>query len=164
MSKFKADLRIDPFNLNNEILEQPQKYYEWSYATAEAENDRDDAKDELDIIKSEIDARIRKKFKDDNLKEGEIKSKVDNHNGVKRARDKYMSARRKYNLLKRTEEAFRQRKSMLQTFVYRETNNMNSSIKTPQPFQKEMHDEFSNKIASDLSESMSYRRPKIKRR
>lgn len=166
MSKYKADLKIDPFDLNNEILRQPQLFYEYSFQCGIAENDRDDAKDELDIAKVEIELKIRQKLidSDEKLTETHIKSKVENHPKIKRLKEKFNKARRAFNLLKKGEEAFRQRKSMLQTFVYRETNNMNSSVRTTQPFQREMHDEFSSNIRDSLSEGMNKTKLKIKRR
>lgn len=158
MSKYKADLKIDPFDLNTEILQQPQKYYEWGYQCGLAEADRDDAKDDLDIIRGEIDAKARSKHK--NAKEGFIKSQVDNHPKVIIARKKYIQARRNHTLLKRAEEAFRQRKTMIQTYVYRETNNMNSDVKVPRPYDKAMHEDFSDEIRNHLNEDMPIKKTK----
>lgn len=156
MSKFKNDLRIDPYKIENALLEQPQLYYEYSKQSAMAKNDRDDAKDNLEIIKSEVEAEIRKskKFKT----EGAVKSAVENHRKVKRAKKTFINARRNASLLEKAEKAFEQRKSMLQTFVYYKIHNLNSNVKIPNQIQQEINDETSKDIKRQLRSSIKIRR------
>ena len=159
--RYKANLKINEHDLDNEILQQPQKYYDWSYAAGEAKNERDDAKDDLDIIRSTVDAEVREKHQD--LKEGAVKSKVDNDTRVKKQRRLYMKARRKYNLLEKAEKGFEQRMQSLKLVVQRQINNMWSdpSKGITSYYQKEVHDEFINDVNDDLDRKMKNR---IKRR
>lgn len=155
-NQYWADLSINKFKLNDELLHQPQLYYEYAYKTAQAKNDMDDAKDELDIKKSEIEATIRKEGKF--TKEGEIKNAVEINRSLRSTREKYTEARRKYNLLGKAEKAFEQRKSMLQTYVYLQVHNISSDVKVPQSHQREMSNEFSNEIKNQLSSSLKRRK------
>jgi len=167
-TRYKADLRINEFDLNHELLKQPQKFYEYAYLAAQAKNDRDDLKDELDILENEIDAKVRskpKKYIDDYdedvpLREGAIKSIVKNHHKVKELRKQYMDARAKANLLDKAEKAFEQRKSMLNTYVYYATRNMNSNVRIPSEYQKEIDTENRKELKNELGVSFKLRRYK----
>lgn len=159
MKDYKANLKINEFDLNREILEQPQKFYDYSYLAAQAKNERDDAKDDLDIIKTEIEARIRQK-KDKYPTEGAIKSAVDNHRKVKKQRLKWIEARRKYNLLEKAEKAFEQRRRMIETYVYYNVHNMNSNVRIPRQQQREIDSEISSDIKDQLRSSIKRRKRK----
>lgn len=157
MSKTKIDLKIDPFNIDQALLEQPQLYYEYSKQAAEAKNEKEDAKDNLDIVKIEIESKIRKRPKKYKT-EGAIKNAVENHRDVLKAKKRFNKARKNASLLEKAEKAFKQRKSMLQTFVYYKIHNLNSNVKIPNQIQQEINDETSKDIKRQLRSSIKIRR------
>lgn len=159
-NKYKADLSINEYRLDQEIIEQPQKFYNYAYLCGEAQNERDDAKDEYDIIKVEIESKLRES--NEYSTEGAIKTATENHKKVKRARRKWIEARNKYNLLNKAEKAFEQRKSMLQTYVYHKSIGFDSDVKVSNRFHKERNSEFSSDIRSQLRSSKKMK--KLKRR
>jgi hypothetical protein len=56
---YMKDLAIDPFSLEKEWLLQPQLYMKYSELAAEAQKKRDKAKERLDIVRAELDDKIR---------------------------------------------------------------------------------------------------------
>lgn len=120
---YKANLKIDKNNIDSEILMQAQLYYEWSYLAAEAENQRDQEKETLEIITTMVENRFRtepEKYFDLNGKpptEGAIKAKINNDVAVRTQRRKLLEATAKFRLLKKAELAFEQRKDMIQSHL-----------------------------------------------
>lgn len=159
-NRYKADLSINEYYLDKEIIQQPQKYYEYAYKCAQAQNEKEDAKDKYDIIKIKVESKIRKSENKPST-EGAIKTAAENNKKVQEARLKFIEARQKYNLLSKAEEAFKQRKSMLQTYVYYKSLNSESDIKVPSKYQKDMHRKFSNDIRSQLNLNKKKRRIKF---
>ena len=60
MSKFEQELKINKLALDEEWLRQPSLYHEWSENHSQALLERDKAKQQLDLMKSELDLEIRK--------------------------------------------------------------------------------------------------------
>jgi hypothetical protein len=52
-------LKIDEFALDKEWIEQPRLYFEWAKREADARRDWDDAKNNLEVVKSEVSLEIR---------------------------------------------------------------------------------------------------------
>jgi hypothetical protein len=154
-NRYRADLRINKHRLDDELLEQPQKYYDWSQAAAEAEVERDDAKDDYDLVLIDIEDDIRsnpdKYFDSDrNITEGAIKSALNSHRKVKRYRRKFTKARANFNLLKKAEKAFEQRKRMLEAYLYYRNKNMDGEVKVPINEQRRMSEDTRKDIESQL--------------
>jgi len=118
---FSKDVSIDKYNLTDELVEQAQLYYEWASQQAEAACDVEDAKDKLDLIKSQVELRIRKNPKLHRLSEkpteSMVKAAVKLHSKVKRANKRYLEAVRIESLLKKAERAFEHRKKALEGLV-----------------------------------------------
>jgi len=155
MNKYKADLFINKYKIEDELLEQPQKYYEYSQAAAEAEVERDYAKDAFDIALIDVEAEIRgtpEKFfdEDKNITEGAIKSALNSHPKVKRKRKLFQRARKNYNLLKKAEKAFEQRKRMLEAYLYYISKDKNSEVRVPKKQQERFNKRTKRDIQSQL--------------
>ena len=60
---YKDDMCIDKFSLDAELVRQPSLYTKWAQAEVDAQDDRDRAKDQLDIIKAQLDQEIRSNAK-----------------------------------------------------------------------------------------------------
>lgn len=58
---YVQDLSIDPHNLDEELLNQPVLYMRYSELAAQAQKDRDRAKEKLDVVRAEQDKAIREK-------------------------------------------------------------------------------------------------------
>lgn len=59
MFDFQQDLNIDPNSLDCEWIEQPQRFMKYAEAATEAYKRRELLKDQLDLIKSQLDQEIR---------------------------------------------------------------------------------------------------------
>ena len=107
---FKADISINKYDLVEELTNQPQLFYEWAKASAEASHEVTVLKDRIDILKSEIELRIRRNPTLFGLlekpTEAQIKAAVNTHKKVKRINKKYFDALRIESLLKKIDIRF----------------------------------------------------------
>lgn len=151
--KYDPRLSINENDIDREILQQAQLYFEWSYAAAEAENVRDNEKEVLEIILGKIESKIRNNleeyFKTDKATESAIKHKANNDVAVLKQRSIYNNARANAKLLKAAERAYEQRKSMIEAFIKRENQRFNSEVKIP----KIDKDKISKKLRSRLNKN-----------
>lgn len=119
---FKSDIYIDRYNLIEELIRQPQKYYDWALAWERAGSEKEFLKSKLDLVKADIEARIRKNPERYDIPEGKatesaIKAEVMKHNKVKKTNRKYLKALSHEKKMAEAKAAFRQRKSMLEKIV-----------------------------------------------
>ncbi|KXH69814.1 MAG: hypothetical protein AM326_01705 [Candidatus Thorarchaeota archaeon SMTZ-45] len=59
---YKDDLAIDKDSLEECLVEQPELYAKWSQVWAQAVRERDEAKEALNLVKAELDMKIRKSW------------------------------------------------------------------------------------------------------
>lgn len=59
---YERDLHIDKDSLEECLVEQPNLYAKWSNAWAKAVRERDQAKEALNIVKADLDMKIRKSW------------------------------------------------------------------------------------------------------
>lgn len=123
MSKdFTKDVAIDESNLVEELVRQPQLFYDWAKQAVYASIDTTAAKDKLDVAKAEVELRIRKHPRLHDLPEkpteAMIKAAVIVHSKVKRANKRYLEALRIEKLLVKAERAFEHRKKSLEGLVH----------------------------------------------
>lgn len=168
-NRYRADLRINKHRLDDELLEQPQKYYDWAQAAAEAEVERDDAKDNYDLVLIDVEYDIRtnpdKYFDSDtNTTEGAIKSALNSNSKVKLARRKWTRARTNFNLLKKAEKAFEQRKRMLEAYLYYRNKKMEGDVRVPREEQKRMSEDTRKDVEDQLRGTYRPSGGKLKRR
>ena len=135
-NKYRADLSIDKNNIDEEILKQAQLYYEWAQLSAEAEVEKDEAKEDYDIALIDIENQVRTKpeqyFADgESMTEGAIKTKVNAHPRIMRLRKRQHEALKAFKLLRKAEKAFEQRKSLLESYLYHYHRMLDSEIKVP---------------------------------
>jgi hypothetical protein len=160
-NKYLADLSINKFKIDDEILKQAQLYYEWSIKAAEAEIEKDNAKDSLDLSIIEAERKIRKfpekYFGDKTPTELAIKNKVNNNKEVKAALAKYNRARDNYKLISKAEKAFEQRKRMIECYLFRINRGQNSEVKVPYEHRKKMQKEIQDEIKTDLLKTLKRR-------
>ncbi len=118
---YQRDLKIDRYKLDSELVRQPQLYMTWALKSVDASIEKDEAKNRLDIVKSEIDSRIRATPEryglDERPTEPAIKAAIAKHPKVKRYTRLYFRALRNDRLLSKAEIAFNHRKKMLEGLV-----------------------------------------------
>lgn len=123
---------IDVNNLDQEIIEQAQHYYDYSYTAALAENIREEEKETLKIIMGSIEAKIRSNpkmfFLNSKVTEAAIENRVNTDPLVRKQRKKYNDARAKANLLKTAEKASEQKKDMIEAYLRRNNKQINSEV------------------------------------
>ena len=118
--KFKSQVKINSYNLEQELIKQPQLYYEWATASAEATSIKEAEKTKLEIIKSQVEKKIRgnpKKYGIENVTEGAIKNEINCSIRIRKQNKIYLEACSNERILTKAETAFHQRKSMLQSLV-----------------------------------------------
>ena len=152
----RADLSINKYKIDKELLEQAQKYYDWAQLAAEAEVEKDKAKDAYDLIVIEVEKKIRKKG--DKTTEGAIKSEVASNQRVKIALKRFNKARNNYKLIYKAEKAFEQRKRMLESYLYHIHREKNSEVRVPREYEKQFNRQTRKQIEEELNQKHSIRR------
>jgi hypothetical protein len=137
-NEYRDDLKIDPLALDKEWLEQPSLYMKYAKMAADASADYDRAKENVDIVKAQIDNQVRQypeKFKgcpttkDGALKptEGWIISVIFLHDDYAKANERYHKAKLEMNVLQAAVRAFDHRKKALEMEVSLWFGGYNSS-------------------------------------
>lgn len=117
---FLKDLDIDKYMLDEELVKHPQFYVEWALEAVEAIKDKDQAKKDLDLVRAEIESKIRrnpKRYKIDKITEGAVKAAITLHPKMKKYDNIYLKALHDERVLSKIEKAFSHRKSSLEGLV-----------------------------------------------
>lgn len=122
MSSYKEDLRIDRYNLEEALIRQPQLYMTWAIKAANATIEKEHAKNRLEVVKADIDKRIRSNpkrygFPDGKATEAGVKLQIAQHSKVERYTRLYLEALRDEKILFEAKTAFHHRKKMLESLV-----------------------------------------------
>lgn len=154
-NKYTADLSINKFKIDKELLEQSQRYYDWALMAAEAEIAMNDAKDDYDIVLAEVENKIRKNpeeylHKKQNPTEGAIKSAIANNKKIQKYYQAFREARNVFKLVSKAEKAFEQRKRMLEMYLYHIHRNMESEVKVPREYEKQFNHETRRSIEKQI--------------
>lgn len=109
MNEFEQDVRLDRYNLENELQRQSDIIKKWTQVAAIAKSDRDNLKEKLDDVYSELDLEVRsdlKKFMTEkefkNIKkitESVIESLIKRQKEYKELRKKYLDAKRDFEII-----------------------------------------------------------------
>lgn len=122
MINYRADLKIDRYNLEEELIRQPQLYMQWAIKSANATIEKEEAKNKLEVVKADIDKEIRSDperygFPDGKATEAGVKLQIAKHKRVKRYTKLYLEALRDEKILAEAKTAFHHRKKMLESLV-----------------------------------------------
>lgn len=157
MNEYTADLSIDKYNIDTEILEQSQRSYDWAKKAAIAETERDDAKDKYDLVVVEIEELIRsdpeRYTQNGKDTEGAIKSAVNSHPKVKRALRRFQKKRKIFKILTIADKKFEMRKRMIEAYLYHIHRMMDGDPKVPRKYEKRFADETRSNINKNLKKS-----------
>lgn len=156
---YKEDLSIDKFSLDTEWQSQPIKFAEWAEKAVEAAFEKDKCKEQLEIVRAQVDNKIRI-TSTEKITEAAISGKIILSAEYQTANSKYILATRAYNLLSVGREAFDHRKKALEKM----TDLFLSGYWSDRPMKKENAEALdknnSEKARQTLNESMSVRRRK----
>lgn len=122
MSKinYEQDIKIDEQALDLEWLDQPSLMLKYAKHAALMEREMDRAKEELDLVKSELDGSIRKnpeKYGLEKATDKAIDAAIPQQEEFKEANDAYLEAKFEYKVAKAAVDAFDQRKTALENLV-----------------------------------------------
>ena len=116
MRNYTDDLKIDQYNLDDELIKQAQIFMEWASLYARASIDRETAKNKLDIIKAKEESLVRTNMKT-KLTEPAIQSKVIQKARVKKYTKKYLAALYEEKILNEAKTALKAKQKMLEGLV-----------------------------------------------
>lgn len=118
---YNKALKIDRYNLEKELINQPQLYMEWALKAIDASTECARAKNRLEITKAEVAKKIRTNPKRYGLQEkatvDAIRQSVETDKKVKRYTKEYLESYRIERVLNEAKNAFQHRKKMLETLV-----------------------------------------------
>ena len=119
---YKEKIQIDEDALDLEWLEQPEKMLEVSSNAAECKREMDEAKDNLDLTKADLDYNIRsnpEKYVDEGIKltEPVVAATILKQEEYQEASAAYLKAKYEYDVARGAVDAFEQRKSALENLV-----------------------------------------------
>ena len=117
---YKSDLDIDMNDLEGEWLKQPSLFMYYSEAHAEAIKERENAKNNLDIVDAQLDSEIRRDWEKHWTKsptETAVKNWVLQHEKHKKALDLFNDKSHSVNLLQSAKSAFDHRRKALENLV-----------------------------------------------
>ncbi len=117
---YESDMYIDENELEVELLEQPSLMARYSRLLAEAKRDRDLAKENLDLVKAEINMDIRdnpENYKLEKVTESAIAACVLMEDDFKNAQKQLHEAEFEVNVLQGVLNAIDHRKSALENLV-----------------------------------------------
>lgn len=121
-STWKRQLKIDRYNLVNELERQAQLYSEWALLEVKAEMEAKEAENDYNLVRGEVENKIRRRPKAydlDKVKitEAAVRAVSGKMPKVKKYYRIYMKALANWKTLKKAEKAFQQRKNMLEGLV-----------------------------------------------
>jgi len=114
------DLVIDKYNLDEEVARQVEKFVRWGEAHVIALDERDRAKNKLEVLRAKLDSDIRlnpSNYMSTKLTENSIQAAMWLVPEFQQANDDYLNAKKRAEILSIAREAMLQRKSMIESLV-----------------------------------------------
>ena len=141
MSDYAEDLKINKFDLETEWLNQPSLYFHYSKLAIDAKLEVDQAKEDLEFTKADLNLNIRSNPGNYNVEkvtnESVAAAMVCDVEYETRVRE-YNEARHAYETINAAVRAMEQRKSALENLVRLQLSGIHSTPKVDGATQKEM--------------------------
>ena len=117
---YEEDISINKHELDREWVEQANLMWKYAKAEADAEYEMDRAKERLELVKADLDKRMRLLLTGGDKKptESVIASAVLLHDECKDASSGYLQAKHTYNVFRAAVKAIAQRKDSLENLVW----------------------------------------------
>jgi hypothetical protein len=130
---YEDDLRIDKDSLEECLVKQPELYAKWSTIWADATQERDQSKERLNIVRADLDMKIRKSWDilgfDKKPTDMAINTWICAHNDYRKANFELIQKTHAVNVLEAAKWAFQHRKDALDNLVKLYLNNYYSDSK-----------------------------------
>jgi len=120
MGDFKENIKIDKYSLDLEFEKHPMLYHEFAMDMVGAEDEKDQAKDKLELLRAQLDVQIRdnpKKFGLEKITEAAISSTILQTNEYKEAQEYYNNTVGNLRILRIAVESLNQKKVALENLV-----------------------------------------------
>jgi hypothetical protein len=117
---FENDLQIDKYGLDDEWAKQPSTFHKWSVQLAESEMERDRAKENIDLVRAELDMAIRSdpaKFKLEKITEASVSSAITVNQKYKDSVDEYLKLKYNHKIIQSAIESLNHKKFALDNLV-----------------------------------------------
>lgn len=157
---YEQDIAIDETALEIEWLEQATLFMKYAKNAAEARRTLDQVKESLDIVKAEMDKKIREhpeKFKIEKVTEAVISAAILRSDEFSEANQKYIDAKYELDIAQAAVSAMNQRKEALENLVKLHGQSYFAGPKMPRDIHKErekreeLQKETNKRIASKLN-------------
>ena len=139
---YERDRQIDPTALDVEWLDQANRFGRYAEAAAYAEQKLDKAKETLEVIKAQLDSRIRQdpdKYlgKDVKITNPAVDAVILQHKDYTEANETYLKAKLNFGLLTAAVKTMAQRKDALENLVRLQGQNYFASPREPRDLGQE---------------------------
>ncbi len=116
---YKEKIKINENALDTEWKEQPFLFMQYSLLATQADKKRKELKNQMEIVKAEVDVRIRKESAKSNEKTTEkmIESSIITSSEYKEIQSELIQAEHEFSVLMVAVRSFEQRKSALENLV-----------------------------------------------
>jgi cellulose biosynthesis protein BcsQ len=145
---YEDDIRIDETSLDIEWLEQATLFLRYSKNAALREKEKDQAKEALDLAKSELDRDIRtnpEKYGIEKITDKVVENIIPTQDQYKEASEAFINAKYEWNVAKGAVDAFNQRKEALENLTRLNGQNWFAGPKVPRDL-REQREMFQKKI------------------
>ena len=145
---YEDDIRIDETSLDIEWLEQAALFLRYSKNAALREKEKDQAKEALDLVKSELDRDIRtnpEKYGIEKITDKVVENTIPTQDEYKEASEAFISAKYEWNVAKGAVDAFNQRKEALENLTRLNGQNWFAGPKVPRDL-REQREMFQKKV------------------
>lgn len=159
--EFEKDLGIDPYALDEEWLKQPGLYMKYSSMAADIQKRRDQSKERLEVIKAELDKKIRLSpatyVTVEKITESVVASTILVQPEYRIATDELIEANYELNMLQSAVRALDHKRSALENEVKLWLGSYFSGPKEPRdiPGGKRIVDIARDKVSSRMREEMN---------
>lgn len=155
MTEYEKDISIDEHQLEFELLRQPKLFLKYSELSVDANFIKDKAKEQLEVLKSEIDLEIRNDFAKFGFTakptEGAIKATILQQEEYQKATDVCMQLTSTYNSLNGVKLALDHKRKSLELLVSLIIRGYSSEIKVPEEFTKKTQEKAHKGLNKKLS-------------
>jgi Cft2 family RNA processing exonuclease len=158
------DLEIDRYNLDEELVRQPQLYYDWAIKAAMAEVDSKEAKNKYELVHGEMVNKIKRDPErygaGEKVSDYIAKTIASKQKRVKKYFNRYMDALRDEKTLDEAKKSFQQRKNMLESLT-----SLNVQLHFADPKVPMAHkEEAERRYRTAVRKSSGLKKRKIRRR
>jgi len=166
-NEYQRDIAIDPDNLEEEFLQQPSLYFKYSDLRREAGEDRDKAKDQLELWKAQTSLAIRSnpdqyglaKATNDAVSEKLTSILNDKENTGHDVKERYDEALYRFNIYSNVLASLDQKKKSLEMLVQLHVSNWFSGPAEPKtvPGGKRIVDIHSGDVSNKVRQATKTR-------